>query len=69
MRYTITEIAEKLDVDRESTRGLVRYLVAEGLAQEMGVRKSDGGGRGENVYSLVDGFEKVLAGRLRRARL
>lgn len=69
MRYTIVDIAEKLGVEKENARGLVRYLVAEQLAQEMGVRKGEAGGRGENVYSFVDGFEKTLAARLRRARL
>lgn len=69
MRYTIAELAEKLGTEKECARGLVRYLLAEDLAHEMGVRHSAGGGRGENLYSFADGFENVLAMRLRRAKL
>lgn len=69
MRHTIAEIAEKLGVERESARGLVKFLVAENLVQDMGVRRSESGGRGENLYAFVDGFETTLAARLRKARL
>lgn len=67
MRYTIAEIAEKLGVDKEHARGLVKYLVAVKLVSEMGVRRAESG-RGENLYSFVDEFEKVLVAYLRRAK-
>lgn len=67
MRYTIAEIAEKLGVAKEHARGLVKYLVADKLVSEMGVRRADSG-RGENLYAFADQFEKVLAIRFRRAK-
>lgn len=68
-RLTVTEISERLDVDKEEARGLVRYLVAVGLVELKGERKPESGrGKAENVYSFEVGFEKILVANLKRAK-
>jgi predicted ArsR family transcriptional regulator len=69
-RYTVNEVAEKLDVEREVARGLVRFLVDKHLASLRGERKPESGrGKAENVYSFADDFEKRLGMLLKRAAL
>lgn len=72
-RYTITEVAEKLGVDREVARGLVRFLTDAnvGLAEMKGDRAPAPGksGRAEKVYEFVEGFERSLAELLTQAEL
>jgi hypothetical protein len=70
MRLTTTEIATKLNAtDRDAVYGLMKFLVACNLAENCGVRKSSGRGRGESVYSFTDGFEKKVATLLLAAKL
>jgi len=69
-RFTVTEVAEKLDVDREVARGLIRFLVERDLSSLQGERKPESGrGKAENVYAFADDFEKRLATILKRAEL
>ena len=69
-RYTVNDVAEKLDVEREVARGLVRFLVDKHLASLRGERKPESGrGKAENVYSFADDFEKRLGMMLKRASL
>ena len=42
-RYTLLEISEKLSVDKESVRGLVKFLIAVELAVPRGERKPERG--------------------------
>ena len=69
-RYTVNEVAEKLDVEREVARGLVRFLVDKHLAELRGERKPESGrGKAENVYAFTYDFEKRLGMLLKRASL
>lgn len=69
-RYTIFEVAKRLNVEREDARGLVRFLVSIGLAQLMGERRPEGGrGSAEKVYVFADNFEQTLCTTLTQARL
>lgn len=67
-RYTIAEIADRLNTGKEIARGLIRFLVAEGLAENKGERKN-GRGRAEIVYSFVSDYEKTLASKLKEGKL
>lgn len=69
-RYTVAEIAEALQVEKDTARGLVRFLEEIGEAQNMGTRPASAGkGRAENVYELSEGFEVRLCDFLEDARL
>ena len=69
-RFTVSDLAEKFNVDKEDVRGLVRFCVALGLATQRGKRKPvSGRGRPEAIYSFVDGYEGMLAAKLKRAKL
>lgn len=67
-RYTVGEVAEKLDISKDAARGLIKFLVEIGVARLRGERPS-ARGRGEYVYSLSDGIDTLVAARLRRAHL
>lgn len=70
MRYTIADAAERWNVDKESARGMVRFLVEVGLAEEMGERRPENGrGRAEKVYQFMLDYEGLLADRLLAADL
>ena len=70
MRFTIAEIAARLDVEKETARGLVKYLEAFGAAMPMGARAPvNGRGRAEVVFEFREGFEKRLAKELEKAKL
>ena len=66
---TIAEIAAALEVDREAARGLVRFLVARGLAIPRGRRPPDRarGGAPEHLYALLDEAPDGVRQVLRRA--
>lgn len=49
--FSIAEIAEQLDVSDDAARGLIKYLLAIGGAEERGIRRQERG-RGVIVYSL-----------------
>lgn len=68
-RLTVSEIADRLDVEKEDARGFIHFLIARGLADCMGDRKPVGRGKPEKVYSFVTGFEKLLVANLKRAGL
>lgn len=70
-RYTVAEVAERLGVDREVARGLVRFLsdADVGLAEFRGERRPDGRGKAEHVYEFSEGFEARLAEFLTAAKL
>lgn len=69
-RFTVNEVADKLAVDKELARGLVRLLVGMRLAELRGERRPESGrGRAEAVYVFTDGYEKALAAKLKRAEL
>lgn len=67
-RYTIPEIAEKLGVDKEIARGLVKFLVEIDLAQLKGERPQERG-KPFQVYSFSDGFEKAMHAFVKRGKL
>lgn len=70
MYYTVGQIAQRLGVEAEIARGLVKYLLASGLALPKGERRPiEGRGRAEQVYGFVQGFEALLADGLTSARL
>ena len=66
---TIAEIAAALEADREEVRGLVRFLIARGLAVPRGWRPpaSGRGGRPEPLYVLLDEAPDGVRQILRRA--
>jgi len=69
-RFTISEVAQKLDVEKDIARGLVKFLEAVFEAEPMGDRPSvSGRGRAEGVYEFRDGFEKRIEKRLEKAIL
>lgn len=68
-RFSVADVADRLNVGREEARGLVRFLVAAGLAEFKGERRSEGRGKAEHVYAFVDDFERLLASKLKRAKL
>lgn len=65
MRYTIAEVADKLHVEKDLARGLVKFLEHYGDAEAMGTRPL-ARGRAETVYEFREGFEKRMMQRLRR---
>lgn len=70
LRLSVVEIADKLGVDREVARGLVRYLVEVGLAQFRGERRAQGSrGKAEHVFSFTVGYEAELVEKLKGAGL
>ena len=70
MRYTIAEVAEKLELEREVARGLVKLLLHLELATDMGTRPHESGrGRAEAVYHFNQDFEQHVAEFLRRGEL
>lgn len=70
MRLTIADVAQRLDVDKEIARGLVKFIVDANLARSMGERRPESGrGRAEAVYLFEEDFEKRLAVILKRGKL
>lgn len=69
VRYTLAEISDRLAVDKEEARGLLKFLVALNVAEMCGARRNEKGGRGENVYLFREGYDKIVAARLRRGDL
>lgn len=70
MRYTVADIAEKLEIDIEAARGLIKFLVEIGVAALMGERRpANGMGRAQNVYQFKDDFESLVAKRLQAGKL
>ncbi len=58
MKYTIVEIAEKLDIEEKAAEGLVHFLIGvkPPLAKFRGERPTTSGrGRGAFVYEVVQG--------------
>jgi predicted ArsR family transcriptional regulator len=69
-RFTVAEIAERLKVDREIARGLVRFLSEIEIALIKGERKPENGrGRSETVYAFEEDFENTLVDVLKEAKL
>lgn len=68
-RYTVAEVAVKLEVEKEIARGLMKFLMEVGLCEWKGDRKSDGPGKAEHVYSFKDGYEKRLQEMLEESTL
>jgi predicted ArsR family transcriptional regulator len=69
-RHTVADVAERLDVDKNVTRGLVKFLERIGLCEAMGERKPDNGrGRAETVFEFSEGFEEKLATFLKLGKL
>jgi hypothetical protein len=70
MRLSTAEIAERLQIEVDVARGLVKLLVGWGLVRPVGERPSrTGRGRAEGVFMFVEGYEEDLALRLKVARL
>lgn len=68
-RYTVAEVAKRLIVDREVARGLVRFVVAVGLARECGLRYTSGVPAGEKVYEFDGGWEEGMKKVLSSAKI
>lgn len=69
MRFTVTELAEKFNTDKETARGFMRFMVHKGFAEILGGRRPDQGrGRAENVYSFIEGYENSLLTMLSEAK-
>lgn len=69
-RFTVAEIAERLQVDREIARGLVRFLSEINLALVKGERKPDNGrGKAETVYAFEEDYANTLVDVLKEAKL
>ena len=67
-RFSVNDVAERLDVEREAARGLVKLLVELDLAKQVGERRPESGrGKSEGVYNFVEGFEDSLAKTLKVA--
>jgi hypothetical protein len=70
MRHTVADVAEKLRVDKELARGLVKLLVHLELATPRGERRPESGrGRAEDVFEFEEGYEKELLRFLVEAEL
>lgn len=68
-RYSISDVAEKLSVEKETARGLVKFLEAKGLAEYKGDRKPENRrGALESVYSFSEDFEMATAQLLASAQ-
>lgn len=66
---SISEFAEKLQVERNIAYGFVRFLLALGLVELKGVRQSESGkGKGENVYILSEEIEKKMTKIVRQLK-
>lgn len=47
------ELAEKLDVDKTTAYGLIKFLCSVGAAEKSGTRKTHGKrGKGESLYTV-----------------
>lgn len=69
-RHTVADVAEKLGVEIDIARGLVKFLVEAGLAERVGQRQPESGrGAPADVFSFVEGYERALAQTLKRAEL
>lgn len=69
MRHTITDIAERLHVDKDLVRGFVKFLENIALCEFRGTRPSTGNGAAEKVYEFEEGYEKTLMKFLSDGRL
>jgi predicted ArsR family transcriptional regulator len=68
--FTVAEVADKLKVERETARGLIRFLNEIGLAKCRGERApANGRGAAQKTYQFEDGYEKALVSLLNRAKL
>ena len=65
MRLTLAEIAQRLETDKETVRGIVKFLVEKQMAQKVGERKS-ARGAAEAVFAFNDGFVEAFATELRK---
>lgn len=69
-RFTVAEVAEKLGIEREVTRGLVKFMVEAKIVEFKGERAPENGrGKPQHVYEFSDGFDRALASMLKRANL
>ncbi len=67
-RYSVAEVAAKLNVDMTAALGLIRFLSDRDVALDKahGSRHFEGKrGRGPSVYSFVEGFEEKMAAWLK----
>ena len=61
-RWTVGQIGERLEVERETARGLVKFLEDRGYARAMGERRPASGlGRAEKVYEFAEGFHRMIS--------
>lgn len=68
--FTVAEVADKLKVERETARGLVRILTEVGLAKCRGERApANGRGAAQKAYQFEEGYEKAFVALLNRAKL
>lgn len=68
-RHTVSEVAEILKIERETARGLVKFLSEVDLIVFKGERPATGRGKPEKVYEFTSGFDRALAAMLKRANL
>lgn len=66
-RYTCLEIANKLEVDKDTANHLIRVLQELGLAQYKGERPNENRrGKGQYVYEIAPGAGKIIAAAVRK---
>lgn len=65
MRRTVDEIAAELSIERPAADGLVRFLLANKLAEFKGERPSQRG-KGAHVYTIKDGAGEAVAAKIRK---
>jgi len=69
-RYTVNDLAEKLQVDPEIARGLMKFWESSGHAVTVCMRAPElGRGRAQKVYEIRDGFRRALSEAFDKAGL